>query len=272
MSMQNPFRLDGKTAVVTGAASGIGRCIAETFAAVGARVVVADIDLEAAHSVAEAIEVAGGRAQAVKVDVSNETEVSALFDVALTTYGSLDVLVNNAAIFPKRPFLEVDTEFWDRLQAVNLRGTFLCLRESIRRMKERGGGAIVNISSVSSMQAVVHHNATYNATKAGVNSLTRTTALEFGGDGIRVNAVLPGGIPTPGARAASAAIELKGPILSPGRVPLGGWGAWRTSQMPRCFSPARPPGTSRANCWQWTGASLSVDPYQLPHRIQYPAA
>lgn len=224
MTTQNAFRLDDKAAVVTGAASGIGRCIAETFAGVGARVVVADIDLEAARAVAAAIVAGGGQAQAVKVDVSNEGEVAALFDAALAAYGSLDVLVNNAAIFPKRPFLEVDTEFWDRLQAVNLRGTFLCLRECILRMKERGGGAIVNISSVSSMQAVVHHNATYNASKAGVNSLTRTTALEFGGDGIRVNAVLPGGIPTPGARAASAAIELKGPILGPGRVPLGGMG------------------------------------------------
>lgn len=224
MSTQNAFRLDDKTAVVTGAASGIGRCIAETFAGAGARVIVADIDLDAARATADVIASAGGQAQAVKVDVSNEEEVSALFDATLAAYGSLDVLVNNAAIFPKRPFLDVDTEFWDRLQAVNLRGTFLCLRESIRRMKERGGGSIVNISSVSSMQAVVHHNATYNATKAGVNSLTRTTALEFGPDGIRVNAVLPGGIPTPGARAASAAIELKGPILSPGRLPLGGMG------------------------------------------------
>lgn len=224
MSVQNVFRLDGKTAVVTGAASGIGRCIAETFAGVGARVVVADIDLEAARTVAKAIEGAGGQARAVKVDVSSESDVTALFEATLETYDSLDVLVNNAAIFPKRPFLEVDAEFWDRLQAVNLRGTFLCLRESIRHMKERGGGSIVNISSVSSMQAVVHHNGTYNATKAGVNSLTRTTALEFGGDGIRVNAVLPGGIPTAGARTASAAIELKGPMLTPGRVPLGGMG------------------------------------------------
>jgi NAD(P)-dependent dehydrogenase (short-subunit alcohol dehydrogenase family) len=91
-------------------------------------------------------------------------------------------------------------------------------------MKASGGGSIVNISSVSSMQAVVHHNGTYNASKAGVNSLTRTTALEFGADGIRVNAVLPGGIPTAGARAASAAIELKGPIMGEGRIPLGGMG------------------------------------------------
>lgn len=224
MAKQNAFRLDELSAIVTGGGSGIGRCIAETFADAGARIVVADIDLAAARAVAESIEAAGGQARAIAVDVSREGEVIRLFEEAGAAYGNIDVLVNNAAIFPKKPFLDVDTEFWDRLQSVNLRGTFLCLREAIKRMKSSGGGSIVNISSVSSMQAVVHHNAVYNATKAGVNSLTRTTALEFGSDGIRVNAVLPGGIPTDGARAASAAIELKGPILGAGRIPLGGMG------------------------------------------------
>lgn len=224
MAKQTAFRLDELSAIVTGGGSGIGRCIAETFADAGARVVVADIDLAAARAVAESIKVAGGQALALAVDVSCEAEVIRLFEDAGATYGNIDVLVNNAAIFPKKPFLDVDTDFWDRLQSVNLRGTFLCLREAIRHMKESGGGSIVNISSVSSMQAVVHHNAVYNASKAGVNSLTRTTALEFGCDGIRVNAVLPGGIPTAGARAASAAIELKGPILGEGRIPLGGMG------------------------------------------------
>lgn len=224
MAKQNAFRLDELSAIVTGGGSGIGRCIAETFAEAGARVVVVDIDLAAARAVAASIEAAGGQAWAIAADVSREVEVIHLFEEVGASYGNIDVLVNNAAIFPKKPFLDVDTEFWDRLQSVNLRGTFLCLREAIKRMKLSGGGSIVNISSVSSMQAVVHHNAVYNATKAGVNSLTRTTALEFGGDGIRVNAVLPGGIPTDGARAASAAIELKGPILGAGRIPLGGMG------------------------------------------------
>ncbi|MGP3790575.1 SDR family NAD(P)-dependent oxidoreductase [Pseudomonas sp. B392_1p] len=224
MAKQNAFRLDELSAIVTGGGSGIGRCIAETFAEAGARVIVADIDLAAARAVAESIEAAGGQARALAADVSCEVEVIRLFEDATAAYGNIDVLVNNAAIFPKKPFLEVDTEFWDRLQSVNLRGTFLCLREAIKGMKSSGGGSIVNISSVSSMQAVVHHNAVYNASKAGVNSLTRTTALEFGGDRIRVNAVLPGGIPTAGARAASAAIELKGPILGEGRIPLGGMG------------------------------------------------
>jgi NAD(P)-dependent dehydrogenase (short-subunit alcohol dehydrogenase family) len=224
MTLPVAFRLDHKIAVITGAASGIGRGIAETFAQAGASVVVADLNLEAAEATAKVIVESGGQAHAMAVDVSQEADVIALFEGVVARFGRLDILVNNAAIFPKKPFLEVDSAFWDSLQAVNLRGTFLCLREAIRHMKAGGGGSIVNISSVSSMQAVVHHNGTYNASKAGVNSLTRTTALEFGADGIRVNAVLPGGIPTAGARAASAAIELKGPIMGEGRIPLGGMG------------------------------------------------
>jgi NAD(P)-dependent dehydrogenase (short-subunit alcohol dehydrogenase family) len=219
------FSLAGKTAVVTGAGSGIGRAIAELFARAGAGVVVADVNIDGAGTTVAAIEAAGGRALAVSADVSQDVQVAAMFERAIEHFGSLDVLVNNAAIFPKKPFLEIDTAFWDRLHAVNLRGTFLCLREAIRRMQAQGtGGSIVNISSVSSMQAVVHHNATYNASKAGVNSLTKTTALEFAADGIRVNAVLPGGVLTPGAKAAGANIELKGPILGPGRIPLGKMG------------------------------------------------
>lgn len=218
------FRLDDKVAVVTGAASGIGQGIAELFARIGAQVIVADINLQAALAVAKDIEGQGGKACAMQVDVSDETNVIEAFDQVVAQFGGLDILVNNAAIFPKRPFLEVETEFWDKLQSVNLRGTFLCLREAIKHMKTFGGGSIVNISSVSSMQAVVYHNAAYNASKAGVNALTRTTALEFAADGIRVNAVLPGGVPTAGAKAASSAIEIKGPMLGQGRIPLGGMG------------------------------------------------
>ena len=220
-----PFTLTGKTALVTGAGSGIGRGIAELFAKVGARVIVVDLDEAGASATVANIRSVGGEAEALVADVSQETAVAALFERAAGLFGKLDVLVNNAAIFPKKPFLEVDAAFWDRLHAVNLRGTFLCLREGISLMLAQGtGGSIVNISSVSSMQAVVYDNATYNASKAGVNSLTKTTALEFAANGIRVNAVLPGGVATPGAKAASGAIQLKGPMLTPGRIPLGGMG------------------------------------------------
>jgi NAD(P)-dependent dehydrogenase (short-subunit alcohol dehydrogenase family) len=238
---ETPFSLKDQTAVVTGAGAGIGQAIAQLFARAGARVVVADVNGDGAESTAHAIRSAGGHAFAAVADVSQEAAVAALMDRALQEFGSLDILVNNAAIFPKKPFLEVDAAFWDRLHAVNLRGTFLCLREAIRRMQAQGrGGSIVNISSVSSMQAVVYHNATYNASKAGVNSLTKTTALEFAADGIRVNAVLPGGVATPGAKAAGANIELKGPIMGPGRIPLGKMGEAEDIAMAALFfaSPA----------------------------------
>jgi len=238
---EGPYGLKDKTAVVTGAAAGIGRAIALLFARAGARIVVADVDADGAESTAHAIREAGGQAIAHVGDVSQEAPVAALMDRAIADFGSLDILVNNAAIFPKKPFLDVDAAFWDRIHAVNLRGTFLCLREGIRRMKQQGcGGSIVNISSVSSMQAVVYHNATYNASKAGVNSLTKTTALEFAADGIRVNAVLPGGVATPGAKAASAGVEIKGPIMGPGRIPLGKMGEAEDIAMAALFfaSPA----------------------------------
>ncbi len=220
-----PFRLDGKIALITGAGSGIGRGIADTFANAGAKIIAVDINAAGAAETAAAIVGQGGAATSLCADVSCEADVVALFEQAVGAYGGIDILVNNAAIFPKKPFLEVDAAFWDRLHGVNLRGVFLCLRECILHMQAQGrGGSIVNISSVSSLQTAVYHNATYNASKAGVNSLTRTTALEFAADQIRVNAVLPGGVMTPGAAAASGAIQLKGPMLTPGRIPLGGMG------------------------------------------------
>jgi len=224
------FRLDGQTAVVTGAARGIGRSVAELLSAAGARVVVADIAAEGARQVADTLAAQDREALAVAVDIAEQDSVRALYDATLDRFGRLDILVHSAAIFPKLPLLEISVEDWDRVQAVNLRGTMLVMREAIRRMREAGnGGAIVNVSSVSGEREVVFHNAAYGASKAGTTNLTRVAALEFGGDGIRVNAVLPGGTATEGAREATermrqAGYELKGPILQPGRIPLGRMG------------------------------------------------
>jgi 3-oxoacyl-[acyl-carrier protein] reductase len=146
-------------------------------------------------------------------------------------FGGVDSVVHAAAIFPKYALLEITVEQWDRIQAVNLRGTMLVLREAIRQMKAAGrGGSIVNISSVSGEREVVFHNAAYGASNAGMTNLTRVAALEFGADKIRVNAVLPGGTATEGAMAASKdmvarGLEMKGPMTQPGRVPLGMMGS-----------------------------------------------
>jgi len=218
-NIQTPFRLDGKSAVVTGAASGIGRSVALTLAKAGARVVAADVNGPGAQATAQLI---GTNAVAATCDISSEASIIALFETAKKAFGSVDILVNVAGIYPKTTFLETPVDKWDKVHAVNLRGTFLCMREGIKCMKAAGqGGAIVNISSVASMQPVIFDNGDYGASKAGVNNLTKVAALEFAADRIRVNAILPGGVATEGAAQSTSAKQAHGPITQPGRMPLG---------------------------------------------------
>lgn len=217
------FGLQNKVAVVTGGGAGIGRSVAQLFVKAGARVVVADVNAAAAVVVAgELNSKSAGTAVAIPCDVSSESSVIDLFDAALKQFGSVDVLVNVAGIYPKTAFLDTPVEKWDRVHAVNLRGTFLCMREAIKRMKAAGnGGSIVNISSVASLQPVIYDNGDYGATKAGVNNLTKTAAYEFAADKIRVNAVLPGGVATERAMQSVSGKAATGPITQPGRMPLG---------------------------------------------------
>ena len=225
--LQELFGLEGKVAVVTGAGRGIGRAVAEALAGAGATIALWDLSAEAAESAAAALRDKGAEARAMTVDVSDEAAVVAGFSRTRDAFGSIDVLVHAAGIFPKIPLLELTAQQWDRIQAVNLRGSFLCVREAVKHMRTgKRGGAIVNISSCSGERALVYHNAAYGASKAGLTNLTRVAALEFAADGIRVNAVLPGGVATEGAREASealvaAGLEVKGPAMGPNRMPLG---------------------------------------------------
>jgi 3-oxoacyl-[acyl-carrier protein] reductase len=190
-----------KVAIITGAAHGIGRAIAERFGAEGAHVVVNDLSATEAEAVAQLIEQRGGSALAVAADVSDEMQVDALFDAALARFGALDVLVNNASLTAtERHFLEADVAWWERIIAVNLGSAFLCGRRAARVMARKRSGAIINMSSGGASRA--HRgNAAYDAAKGGVEALTRAMALDLAPYGVRVNALVPGSIDSRGMNA-----------------------------------------------------------------------
>jgi NAD(P)-dependent dehydrogenase (short-subunit alcohol dehydrogenase family) len=191
-------RLIGKVAIVTGAAKGIGRAIAERFGAEGATVVVADVDAAGAEAVAAGIRDSGGSAVAILTDVSQKDSVDRLYDEALQRFGTVDVVVNNAGLTnTQRHFLEGDEAWWDQIHSVNLKGTFLSGLRAAQHMARHGGGAIINVSSGGATRA--HRgNAAYDATKGGIEALTRAMAVDLAPYGIRVNALVPGSIDSRG--------------------------------------------------------------------------
>ena len=215
------FGLTGKTTLITGAASGLGLATARLFAEVGASVVIGDLDGEAAEAAAVELK-AIGPVMAVQMDVAEEDSVKAAFAAVAAGFGGVDVLVNNAAYRRKAATMCMSVAEWDRMHAVNARGTFLCVREAVRQMRDRGGGAIVNISSMSAERPTIYPNMHYDASKAGVDAITRLAAVEFGRDNIRVNSVLPGGMETKGGAAVREThVDLAGPAMIPGRNPMG---------------------------------------------------
>jgi NAD(P)-dependent dehydrogenase (short-subunit alcohol dehydrogenase family) len=191
-------RLHDKVALVTGAASGIGRATATLLASEGAIVLVADIDHEAAHAVATAITTAKGRAEPLRLDVSDEAAWQQATDHALASHGRLDVVVNNAGISFARPVADTSLDEWRRVMAVNLDGVFLGTKHGIRAMRSGKGGSIVNVASVSGIKPFAGASA-YGASKAAVRLLTKIAAIECqdAANGVRVNAVSPGGVKTP---------------------------------------------------------------------------
>ena len=217
------FNLTGKVAIITGSAQGLGRATANLFAEVGAQVVIADLNAEAAQRTASDIEAKGGIALAHAVDVADEASVTSLFNAVDARFGSIDILVNNVAYRAKAEFLEMPVEQWDKMHEVTVRGTFLCSRQAIKRMSASGrGGTVVNISSVSSARTTLWGvNAHYDSAKAGVDSLTRTLAGEFAADKIRVNSLLPGGMASEGGKNISTSYNIRGPMVGPGRIPMG---------------------------------------------------
>lgn len=223
---QNLFSLSGKTALVTGAGSGIGAGIAAYFAGAGAHVICAGRDCEKLNAVTASVRAQRGVADALAFDVTKEAEVEGAFSVMARRWGGVDILVNNAASMAKHDFLSMSGDQWDGLQAANTRSAFLCTREAVKLMRGKGGGCIVNIASVAALHASVHGNAQYGASKAGLLALTRSVAVEFASDGIRCNAVLPGAVATEGGRAVTQnGCPPRGPFTQKSRVLLGRIGA-----------------------------------------------
>ena len=203
MADWGPFSLNGKNAVVTGGAMGIGRGIVERLAEAGANVVVADMNGAAATTTASEVTAkGGGRAIALQLDCTASSAGDQIVAVCTKEFGSIDILVNNAGIYPQVPMLSMDEALWDKVQAVNLKGLAFISKAVAAKMIERGtGGAIVNIASIDGIHPSMVGLAAYDASKGGVIMFTKNFALEVAPHGIRVNAVAPGAIATPGTAA-----------------------------------------------------------------------
>ena len=203
MTTSNPgwlCSLEGKTAVVTGAAMGIGFGIAKRFADAVANVLLADVDERAANAAATRLSEAGGRVHALAIDIGADSAPERIVAACVERFGGIDVLVNNAGIFPNVPALEMQPELFDRVIRINLRSLVFLSRAAGRRMlDQRRGGKIINIGSIDSLRPSMVGLAAYDASKGGVLMFTRSFALEMAPHDVQVNAILPGGITTEGA-------------------------------------------------------------------------
>jgi NAD(P)-dependent dehydrogenase (short-subunit alcohol dehydrogenase family) len=188
-------RLDGKVAVITGAAGGMGREAALLFCAEGARVCAADVDRR--HGEQTAAD--AGDAFFFQVDVSDPDSVRAMYEVAGERFGGIDVLYNNAGISPAddSSILDTDPEAWDRVQAVNTRGVYLCCKHGIPHLLERGGGSVINVASFVALLGAATSQISYTASKGAVLAMTRELGVQFARQGVRVNALCPGPVETP---------------------------------------------------------------------------
>ena len=192
-------RLDGKVALITGAGNGMGRVASVLFAQEGARIVVADWSEAGGAETVAAVEAAGGEAAFVKVDVARAEQVEAMVAVAMDRFGSLDVLYNNAGIFPADDggVTETPEPTWDRVMEVNLKGVWLGCKYGVPAMLASGGGSIVNVASFVALMGAATAQIAYTASKGGVLAMTREIAVEYGRQGIRANSLCPGPIATP---------------------------------------------------------------------------
>ncbi len=220
-----PGTLEGKVALVTGGASGIGRATALIFAREGAKLIIADMNEDGGQQTVHMITENGGDAIFVQADVAQATEVEAMIGKAVETYGRLDCAHNNAGIAGRirAPLHECPEDVWDHVLNINLKGVWLCMKYEIIQMLKQGSGAIANTASIMGLVGSWSGTSAYNASKHGVVGLTKTAALEYAKAGLRVNAVCPGYIRTPLIEAAlEVRPEMEDQIIS--RHPIGRMG------------------------------------------------
>jgi 3-oxoacyl-[acyl-carrier protein] reductase len=189
------YGLDGRVAIVTGAGGGLGGGICSALTHAGAAVAAVDVEGEKAERVAESVSHDGARCLAFETDVSDRSSVEEMAKRVAGEFGSVDILVNNAAIYPSRPWTEITEEEWDEVLAVNLKGYFLCARAAYPHMRGRGQGRVINVASITFFTGFANL-LDYVSSKGGVVGFTRTLAREVGPEGITVNAISPGAFPT----------------------------------------------------------------------------
>lgn len=200
------MKLEGKNALITGGAQGIGKSIALAMAKEGAGIGIADVNLESAQATADEIKALGVKSLALKLDVSNQENVSEAFKAFKTEFGSLDILINNAGITRDTLLMRMKEEDWDAVLNINLKGSFLCSKEAIKIMAKQRSGKIVSISSIVAFMGNPGQ-VNYSSSKAGLIGLTKTIAKEYANRGIRANAVAPGFIQTAMTDALSDAVK-----------------------------------------------------------------
>lgn len=213
------MRLQDKVAIITGSANGMGEVEAKRFAEEGAKVIVADLAQDEGQQVAAAITAAGGEARYVRIDVTSEEDWQEAVATAVATFGRLDILVNNAGISGTYTDDTLSTEAWDRVMGINAKGVFLGLKYAIPEMLKTGGGAIVNISSISGFVGQNYIHMAYNASKGAVRIMTKSAAVQYAKDGIRVNSVHPGIMPPMRTSKATADPAVRAEMLA--QVPMG---------------------------------------------------
>jgi NAD(P)-dependent dehydrogenase (short-subunit alcohol dehydrogenase family) len=218
------MRLANKVAIITGAASGMGKAAAELFAGEGASIIVADIMVKEGEETVRNIREAGGHAIFVKTNVANEDEVKHMVETAIDTFGHVDVLYNNAGIMPAEDgsVTEITEATWDRIMDINIKSAFLCCKYTIPYMVKQGTGSIINVASFVAFLGCTVPQDAYTVSKGGMLSLTKSLAVQYGRYNIRCNAICPGPIETPLLRVLWTSEEARNLRLN--RIPLGRFG------------------------------------------------